>query len=264
MAYAMPYIYVTIPRENLKLVKRIAHGGFGTVYRGMWQNQVVAAKQVGQEDGQWEVKFLSKLDHPNIVKLHGVTETEVDLYIILEFCDGGSLRAYLDEHRGTHLGQRFFDWAKQAGRPIAYLKKMGVVHKDIKSPNYLITAGNVLKLCDFGLAKDVDVTMTSATERASFAWMAPELLTGSILSPSYDIFAYGVVVWELWTTDVPFEDCELAVNLVWRICEKNERPPIPPDCPRLVAGLMRQCWRSEWRKRPSMEKVLSMVSYCYS
>ncbi len=251
--------YAIVPKEQLELEERIAHGGFGTVYRGSWQNKVVAVKRVDNEEGKHELKFLSRVIHPNIVKLIGVTDNKLETDIILEYCDGGSLRSYLDEHRGTHLGKRFFEWAKQAGRPIEYLKEIGVVHKDIKSPNYLITKGYILKLCDFGLAKVLDATITNATESASYPWMAPELLKDSVLSPTYDIFAYGVVIWELWTTDVPFEGCE-SVNVMYRICHKNERPPIPTDCPKEIAILLKQCWETNWKKRPSMEQALAMVS----
>ncbi len=94
--------YATIPKERLKLVERIARGAFGTVYRSLLGDQQVAAKQVDKEEGECELKFLSKLDHANIVKLLGKVDGEVDLYIILEFCDGGSLRSYLTAH-GAHI-----------------------------------------------------------------------------------------------------------------------------------------------------------------
>ncbi|XP_072042344.1 mitogen-activated protein kinase kinase kinase 20-like [Amphiura filiformis] len=251
--------YVTIPQEKPKLVDRIAQGGFGTVYKALWNQQEVAAKRLSQDEGRHEVKFLSKLHHPNIVKLLGIFDDKVDFYILLELCDGGSLQSYLDAHRGTHLGLRFYDWAKQTARPIVFLKTLHVVHKDIKASNYLITNGNILKLCDFGLAKDMDVTKSKATEAASYAWMAPELLRDDTLSPTYDIYSYGVVVWELWTTDIPFEGCEVPANLIWRICNDNERPPIPRNCPKPIADLLRQCWQIDWKQRPTMEQVMLML-----
>ncbi|XP_072041317.1 mitogen-activated protein kinase kinase kinase 20-like [Amphiura filiformis] len=250
--------YVTIPRDKLKLVKRVAQGSFGTVYKALWDAHEVAAKRIEIEDGRREVSFLSKLDHPNIVKLLGYVDDDLDFYIVLQLCEGGSLRQYLNAHRGAHLGPRFYDWSKQAGRPIAFLKRMGVVHKDIKTPNYLITNGNILKLCDFGSAKELDVTISMATETASYPWMAPELLRDNILSPTYDIYAYGVVVWELWTTDIPFEGSDSPAILIWRICNDNERPPIPPNCPKAIADLLRHCWFTDWKKRPTMEQVMSM------
>lgn len=223
----------------------------------------MAAKQSRHEtdkENRREAEVLSKLNHPNIVKFLGVINKQFNFYLILELCDRGSLTSYLDEHRGERLGQLFFDWAKQAARPIKYLKDQKIVHKDIKSPNHLITTGDVLKLCDFGLAKDIELTISRATETASYHWMAPELLRDNILSPSYDVYAYGIVLWELWTTDKPFEDVIEPMHLVWRICNNNERPEIPNDCPKVVAALMTKCWETDWKRRPDMKRVLSVVS----
>ena len=251
--------FASIPKKKLKIVDRIADGGFGVVYKALWKKQEVAAKQLSKEEGKREAEVLSKLDHPHIIKLLGVVDDKFDVYLILELCKGGTLREYLDTHRGTRLGPLFYDWAKQAIRPIDYLKKNNLIHKDIKSPNYLISAGNILKLADFGLAKNVDATISKATETASYRWMAPELLRDNILSPNYDIHAYGIVGWELWTTDIPFEDSKEPVNLIWRICNDNERPPIPDDCPELIANLLRQCWETNWKKRPDTETILLVV-----
>ena len=255
--------YETIKREDLHLEDRIGSGSFSTVYKATvrGQDQEVAAKRLHTPDLH-EVEVLATLDHPNIVKLIGVVYDNVDLYLVLELCTGGSLRSYLDKKRKQNqrlpIG-RLLDWAQQAARPIQYLRQRNLVHKDIKSPNYLIAEGNILKLADFGITKtDIASTIQNATERASLAWSAPEFLKDNILSPSYDISAYGVVVWEMCTTLVPFEG-SANHHIIWRIC-KNERPPIPPDCPKPLADLMRRCWEVDWQKRPNADQILSMVS----
>ncbi|XP_072029974.1 uncharacterized protein [Amphiura filiformis] len=251
--------YALIPRTDLNLIKQIGHGGYSEVYLAKWNEHDVAAKRL-HEECRREAEVLSKLDHPNIVKLLGVVDEKFDFFLILELCEGGSLRSYLNDHKGQNLGLKFYDFAKQAARPIKYLKEKKIVHKDIKSPNYLLTNGNRLKLGDFGLAKNVDITITRATETASYPWMAPELLRDNILSPKYDVFAYGVVIWELWTTQMPFEDAVEPAHLVWRICNDDERLPIPEDCPKSVADLMRQCWETDWKMRPNMEQVLAELA----
>ena len=200
-----------------------------------------------------------KLNHSNIVKLLGVVDEKFDFFMILEYCEGGSLRSYLDGRKGHHLGQLFYEWAIQAARPIEYLREKQIVHKDIKSPNYLITGKSILKLADFGLAKNMDSTISRATETASYPWMAPELLRDDILSPTYDIYAYGVVLWELWTTKMPFEDVKEPAHLAWLICNKHERPVIPDDCPETLSDLMKKCWELEWTKRPGIDHVLALV-----
>ena len=258
--------YAIIPQKEFKRVDTIAQGGFGIVYKALWDQTEVAAKRLNKQEGNHEVKILAELDHPNIVKLLGVVDDDLDIYIVLELCEGGSLRSYLDAHRGRHLGLRFYDWAKQAARALEYLKTVKVVHKDVKSPNFLITKDYILKLADFGLAKQIDITISRATERASYAWMAPELLSQNVLSPSYDIYAFAIVVWEPWTTDIPFEDSKIPENLMYRICHDNERPPIPADCPKPIADLLRQCWETNWKARPDIQHIVVVVStlqICY-
>ena len=254
--------YVKIKKEDLHLVKRIGLGGFSTVFQATVHDQEVAAKRLNRHD-QHEVEVLATLDHPNIVKLIGVVHDDLDFFLVLELCKGGSLRSYLDQKRSENkklpVGQ-VLDWAKQAARPLQYLRQRNLVHKDIKSPNYLIAEGNVLKLADFGITKNIEGTIQNATQSASPAWSAPEFLKDNILSPSYDISAYGVVVWELCTTLVPFEGSDNH-HIIWRICHNKERPAIPPDCPKPLADLMRQCWEENWHKRPSADHILLVVSF---
>ena len=256
--------YVKIRRKDLKLTTQLGTGGFSVVYKaklkkGIWTKQDVAAKRLNEANPH-EAEILSQLDHPNTVKLLGVVDEQFEFFLILELCEGGSLRSYLNAHKGEWLGMRFYDWAKQAARPIKYLREKQITHKDIKSPNYLLTPDGIFKLTDFGLARSVEVTMSRATETASYAWMAPELLADNILSPIYDIYAFGVVVWELWSTEIPFEDAKVPANLLWRICNNNERPPIPADCPKVISDLLRHCWQIDWTKRPTIDHVLVVVS----
>ena len=129
---------------------------------------------------------------------------------------------------------------------------MGVVHKDVKSPNYLIANGNILKLTNFGITKDLEVTISNATESPSC--QRKEL----ILLPTYDMLAYGVVVWELFTTEAPFKGLEPEV-VVMRICGDDQRLPIPDDCPKHVADIICECWQGDWGRRTSIDHVLVLV-----
>ena len=133
----------------------------------------VAAKKLHKRDVR-ELEVLSELDHPHIVKLLGVVDENTDFMLILELCDRGSLRSYLKELNGQRLTDKeFLDWAEQAAKPLEYLKQKKIVHKDVKSPNYMIKAENILKLGDFGIAKNLDHTTYNATETTSVKWMAP-------------------------------------------------------------------------------------------
>ncbi len=250
-----------IGRSDLKFVKTIGEGGFSTVFEMIWEennNRTVAVKRLNEVDKR-EVDILLTLQHTNIVQLLGVVEEEMDYMLVLEYCDGGSLRSYLDEHVNEPLTpQLFYDWAEQAAKPVKYLKQMHIIHKDIKSSNYMISKNNILKLADFGSAKKIEFTIKNATGTATFAYMAPELAKENILSPSYDIFALAVVLWELWTRQIPFEGRE-NMNIMYVLCIEDQRLPIPSDCPKILTDLMEQCWVSKREDRPSIDDILSTL-----
>ncbi|XP_072021831.1 uncharacterized protein [Amphiura filiformis] len=256
--------YLKVKRSALTFGRELGEGGFSTVYQATWRQSILKRQEVAVKRllkvNPSEVEIMSKLYHPNIVKLLAVVEESPDYFLIMVLCTGGSLRSYLNQRHGKRLPlDKLCDLAKQAALPLKYLREMGILHKDVKSPNYLIADGNVLKLTDFGIAKNLKETMSDATQSASYPWMAPELMKDLKLSPTYDIHSYGVVVWELLTLEVPFQGLEPQV-VVMRICGDNERPPIPPDCPRPIADLLRKCWEVDWRKRPSIDEVLLAIS----
>ncbi len=225
-------------------------------------HQDVAAKRLYKVDDH-ELEVLSKLEHPNIVQLIGVVPEPVDFMLILELCEGGSLRSFLTNYTDDLPYDLQRSWAQQAARAIEYLQDMDVIHKDIKSDNFVIASGNVLKLTDFGLAKLTDKTMNDVSERGTAAYMAPEVFTEGILSVHHDIFAYGVVVWEIVTKKIPFEGCARN-HIVFQVCQHHKRLPIPEDCPGVFASIMRQCWLRDRYKRPCIKKILEILAKCYN
>ena len=253
---------VQIRRQDLTVVKQIGEGGFSCVYHVIWKHETsgdvhVAAKKVHEIDKR-ELEVLSKLSHPNIIKLIGVVPDVLDYMIILELCEIGSLRQYIDKH-GPLPPDLFDRWSSEAARAIEYLQDRNIVHKDIKSQNYVISSDMVLKLTDFGLSKELERTFSNATQRGTCAYMAPELLKDSKLSPTkYDIFAYAIVVWEMLTGKIPYEGMEF-VAIVWYVCKENKRLEIPADCPSYIAALLNRCWHAEHTLRPDIHQVLAIL-----
>ena len=266
-----------ISHHDLQEAEVIGRGAFGTVFRMKWKSkhQYIAAKQVhfydkeGQEKAEHEIEVLSRLSHPNIVQLHGVLQEAVELSVIpgegaftliLELCKKGSLKKYLGQNRQEKLSpEKFTAWATQAARAIEYLHKQGVIHKDIKSDNYLITEDDTLKLADYGLSKFADKTIENATQSGTPAYMPPEIHTDEELSPTFDFFSYAVVVWELLTRQIPFKDFA-PHQITFKVCHDDLRLEIPEDCPEDLAKLMRQCWEKERKRRPNIDEILRVVS----
>jgi serine/threonine protein kinase len=254
---------VDIRRQDLKMVKKIGAGGFASVYHMTWESESgivhVAAKILNEVDTH-ELEVMSKLHHPNIVKLIGVVNDEIGHthMLILELCEHGSLRSYL-KMNGKLTPDLFDRWVMDAAKAIGYLRQMKLVHKDVKSDNYLIAGNNVLKLCDFGLTKEINNTVGDATQRGTLTYMAPELLGKcKKQSPKFDIFAFAIVVWEMLTGLVPFEGIE-GLAVVWKVCHENQRLEIPADCPPYLEELMTLCWQRDHEKRPSIEDVVNRL-----
>ena len=253
---------VQIHRQDLELVKKIGEGGYGTVYHMIWKKSeekihVAAKKQYEVE--KRELDILSKLGHENIVHLIGVVPGELDFMLILELCEGGSLRSYLDTNGKKPLPPKLLKrWSKHAASAIQYLNHMKIVHKDVKCDNYLIAEGDILKLADFGLAKELEQTLSNATQSGTWPYMAPELLKDCTLSPKLDIYAYAVVLWEMLTGQIPYEEMEY-MEIIWHVCKHNKRLEIPVDCPKHLVELMTLCWEEDHKKRPSIDQVILLL-----
>ncbi|XP_072034406.1 uncharacterized protein [Amphiura filiformis] len=265
----------SIAFADLKFKEIIGKGGSSTVYKVQWTKKerdnttdelvhsrrktiLAAAKRLNRVSKS-ELDILSRLRHPTIVKLLGVVDEKPDFFLVFELCDGGELRYYLKNNAkdGLHICL-ITAWGEQAARAIEYLHKKQVIHRDVKSNNFLITGSKNLKLCDFGLAKEADSTVTTKA-KGTWGWVAPEVFTENHLSPSSDIFAYATMIWELLTCLVPF--ARAPYEEVWkRVCDQDERPQIPDDCPDQIAELMTQCWQADRTKRPTSEQVVQVIS----
>ncbi|XP_072049404.1 uncharacterized protein [Amphiura filiformis] len=237
----------------------IGHGGYSTVYKGKWNTTPVAIKRLNRPDTN-ELQILSKLKHPNIASLHGVVDQRPDFFLVLELCDGGSLRDYLNKKSNIPVHELLcLSWGEQAAKAIEYLQQCHVIHRDVKSSNYLITnlKSKNLKLCDFGISKTSAKTVTTEV-KGTWGWTAPEVFSEEHISPKSDIFSYATVLWEILTGKIPFPGVEYP-NIMFRVCTKKERPPIPGNCPQEISILLQRCWQEDRRERPDVAEVIHIV-----
>ena len=264
----------SIKFSDLQLHEVIGRGGFGEVHRATLaindnQTMDVAVKKLHLMDEN-ELTMLAKLQHPNIIRLHGYVKESsnslkgaTDFMLVLEYGSLGSLRSYLDrsDKECPVSTQLLFDWMKQATLPIKYLKERNVQHRDIKSPNYIITEGMILKLSDFGTAKEVKTTHTTGYA-GTRRWAAPEYIKDSRLTTRNDIHPLGLVIWEMLTREIPFHKYtdEMDYQLMQAICERKERPVIPAFCPKEIADMLRKCWREDRTKRPDLDEILEVIA----
>uniref|UniRef100_A0A803VSM5 Mitogen-activated protein kinase kinase kinase 7 n=1 Tax=Ficedula albicollis TaxID=59894 RepID=A0A803VSM5_FICAL len=249
------------------LWKVVGRGAFGVVCKAKWRAKDVAIKQIESESERKafivELRQLSRVNHPNIVKLYGACLNPVCL--VMEYAEGGSLYNVLHgaEPLPHYTAAHAMSWCLQCSQGVAYLHSMkpkALIHRDLKPPNLLLVAGGtVLKICDFGTACDIQTHMTN--NKGSAAWMAPEVFEGSNYSEKCDVFSWGIILWEVITRRKPFDEIGgPAFRIMWAV-HNGTRPPLIKNLPKPIESLMTRCWSKDPSQRPSMEEIVKIMTH---
>ncbi|XP_034025105.1 mitogen-activated protein kinase kinase kinase 10 [Thalassophryne amazonica] len=259
---------------ELLLEEVIGAGGFGKVYKGLWQGEEVAVKAARQdpdedisataESVRQEARLFWMLRHANIISLRGVCLREPNLCLVMEYARGGALNRAL---AGKKVPPRVLvNWAVQIATGMDYLHNQAfvpIIHRDLKSSNILILepveredslSGKTLKITDFGLAREWHQT-TKMSAAGTYAWMAPEVIKLSLFSKSSDVWSFGVLLWELLTGEVPYREID-ALAVAYGVAMNKLTLPVPSTCPEPFAQLLAECWSSNPRSRPLFTSIL--------
>ena len=207
---------------HYQVLFRLGSGGMGEVWRGRdtRDNREVAIKVLSREAAQdpermkrfaMEAKATSALKHPNILEVYEVGEYPDSPYLVTEYVDGATVRNLLNE--GPLPLARAVDIAMQAADGVANAHGLGMVHRDLKPENLMVDRNGVVKILDFGLAKNLRPGGFGAGDEAKTAagmivgtagYLSPEQLRGEKASERSDVFALGLVLYEMATGDNPF------------------------------------------------------------
>ncbi|GAB6027640.1 Mitogen-activated protein kinase kinase kinase 7 [Chamberlinius hualienensis] len=254
---------------EIEMLEMVGKGSFGVVSKAKWRDKIVAVKMINSELERKaflvELRQLSRVNHPNIVKLYGACQSK-PVCLVMEYAEGGSLYNVLHGNaQPEYTAAHAISWALQCSRGVAYLhgmKPKALIHRDLKPPNLLlIMGGTVLKICDFGTACDIQTHMTN--NKGSAAWMAPEVFEGSNYSEKCDVFSWGIILWEVISRQKPFDDIRgSAYQILWAV-HSGKRPPLIRGCPKPLELLMNRCWAKEPHLRPSMDEVVNIMSHVF-
>ena len=195
-----------------------------------------------------ELDLLERISHPNIVKYYGSFFKSHYLYIILEYCSGGSVLKLLKIIKKNEDIIRQYTFQILQG--LEYLHSNNVIHRDIKCANILIGKNGVCKLTDFGGAKILkEEVSVLTTMQGTPNWMAPEIIKGLGGSRFSDIWSIGCTVLEMFQGVPPYSDKKEAFGVFNCICKKKELPEIPKDMPELMKDFVMKCLQFEPSKR---------------
>jgi eukaryotic-like serine/threonine-protein kinase len=249
------------------VLREIGRGGMGVVYlaRDARLERDVAIKALPEELAQdpvrlerfeREARTMASLNHPNVAGIHGVEEQEGSRYLVLEFVDGESLAERLD--RGPLPVDEAIDLATQIAAGIEAAHEAGVVHRDLKPANIMITPDGIVKVLDFGLARvddgqsstgmgidDPTMPQDSPTIAGAIlgtaAYMSPEQARGRRVDKRSDIWAFGVVLYEMLTGTSPFQG-ETATDSIGAVLHKDvDLSRLPGQTPANVRRVLTRC-----------------------
>ena len=206
-----------------------------------------------------EARAASQLDHPAIATIHSIEETkDGELYIVMAYYEGETVAARLARRGAIPVGPTL-ELALQAADGLARAHEHGVVHRDVKPANLMVTAEERIKVLDFGLAKLADVRLTDAgTTLGTPAYMSPEQARGTQVDHRTDIWSFGVVLYEMLTARLPFSG-EEREKVLDAVLHATAEPPsrftsVPPE---LDAVVLRALERSPGSRQPTMAVLAS-------
>ena len=215
--------------QRFTLEKELGRGGMGAVYRAVDQvlGRTVAIKTLKDSAGdavgskiRLEAQILARLLHENVVRLYDFGMSEETYFLVMEEVDGTS---FSKRWRNLPMIERMRICA-QVAEALDYAHHQGVIHRDVKPANVLLTAGDQAKLSDFGLSVTTDEAGETGTIRGTPHYMSPEQARGRRLDFRSDLYSLGVMIYECATGAVPFSGQALAV-----IAQHVSATPTPPS-----------------------------------
>ncbi|XP_056013331.1 fibroblast growth factor receptor 4-like isoform X4 [Ostrea edulis] len=271
------------PRQRLQLGIDLGQGRFGKVMMARALNingnadwEMVAVKttrdcamDVEKEDLYQELDIMRKISHhPNIVDYLGCCTQQDPMYIIMEYVPGGNMQQYLRKFRPSHqtinneelippTAKDLNSYALQISKGMEHLSSLNIIHRDLAARNILIDRKGVCKICDFGLARNVEgdeVYERSSKGPQPIRWMAPESLSDQCFTRKSDVWSYGVLLWEIVTLGAtPYPG--MAAREVVSTVMMGKWLSRPLHCKQELYALMVQCWDTVPHNRPSFKDI---------
>uniref|UniRef100_A0A3B5MFW0 receptor protein-tyrosine kinase n=1 Tax=Xiphophorus couchianus TaxID=32473 RepID=A0A3B5MFW0_9TELE len=258
-----------LKETELKRVKILGSGAFGTVYKGIWVPEgetvkiPVAIKILNEATGPKanvefmdEALIMASMEHPHLVRLLGVCLSPT-IQLVTQLMPHGCLLDYVHEHKDNIGSQLLLNWCVQIAKGMMYLEERRLVHRDLAARNVLVKSPNHIKITDFGLARLLDVNEKEYNAdggKMPIKWMALECIHYRKFTHQSDVWSYGVTIWELMTFGgKPYDG--ISTRDIPDLLEKGERLPQPPICTIDVYMVMVKCWMIDADSRPKFKEL---------
>ena len=258
-------------KATYKIINFLGEGSFGRAYLALCDNDnnKYVIKQItleGMDDEEKretfnEAKILKKLDHPNIIKFKEVflqRQPKPALNIVTEYADGGDLGQKIEKQKKTPFSEaQILDYITQICLALQHIHKKKIIHRDLKSGNIFLMKSGIVKVGDFGIAKGLQSTWEKAkTFVGTPYFLSPEIINNQPYDNKSDIWALGVLLYELMTFQMPFNAVSLPLLSI-KINRGVYKPP-PSTYSSDIRNLLKKCLTVNPDKRPSIDEILKL------
>ena len=258
-------------KPSYKIIKLLGEGSYGKAFlcTDKTDNSQCVIKQINiqnmnekdKQDTLNEAKILEKLDHPNIIKFKEVfiaNKPLKTLNIVTEYADGGDLSLAIKNQRKEYFKEsQILDYFTQICLAIKHIHGKHIIHRDLKSQNIFLTKTGLVKLGDFGIAKNLNCTWQKAkTMIGTPYYLSPEIVNNKPYSFKSDIWSLGVLLYEMMALKMPFDANSLPM-LTLKIIKGNYAPP-PQRYTADLRNLISQLLNVDPDKRPSVDQILKL------
>ena len=258
-------------KATYKVIEFLGEGSFGKAYLAQCDsdNNKYVIKQIpleGMSDEEKRETFneaiiLKKLDHPNIIKFKEVflqRKPKPALNIVTEYADGGDLNQKIEKQKKVPFSEdQILDYITQICLALQHIHKKKIIHRDLKSGNIFLMKSGIVKLGDFGIAKGLQSTWEKAKTLVGTPYfLSPEIITNKPYDAKCDIWALGVLLYELMTFRMPFNAVSLPLLSI-KINRGVYKPP-PSTYSSEIRDLLKKCLTVDPDQRPSIDDILKL------
>ena len=268
---AEQYSEFVVKYSDFQIQNSIGKGGFSEVFSAIYLpfNQLCAVKKLKVKDLTGdkfrlyyrEIDILSRLSHPFLLGFIGFS-VQKPYIVVTEYLGNGSLYDALrwkNDHKPLTGTQKTLI-AMGIASGMERLHKLNIIHRDLKSLNILLDKDYLPKIIDFGLSRyesENDEMMT--TNVGTPHWMAPELFMSLPYNNKVDVYAYGMMLWEILTNSSPFKN-KTAAQIMYDVCEKAKRPALPMRTPNALKTMISKCWAQDPNDRPTFHQIFKVFA----
>ncbi|KRX09029.1 Sterile alpha motif/pointed domain [Pseudocohnilembus persalinus] len=269
--------------ESIDIQEKFAQGGYGEIFKGVYQGQQVAIKSFGnkrnlESEGSFnkgkaksflkEAEILNKIgQHPNIVLFMGVSIDLQNQYLLTEYLECGSLYQLIHKSQYEISYEKLLFIFYNIAQGMKYLHSKNICHCDLKSQNILLDKNLNPKICDFGLSRvklsdeeEVKNYKKKGKQLGTYQWMAPEIIRGQSYQKYSDVYSFGMVLYEALIKQIPFKGM-LQQQIIAKVgYDKTYKVQLPIEVQDLydqeLIDLVNQCIDKNYLKRPTFEEVV--------